>query len=308
MINLFNFETYNIDTSQFTHILHDKVVTEFETMFANYVGAKYACGISSATNAIYLIFQDKCLVVKVPSMIPPVVVNAIVTNHKNLVEFYDDVTWIGNPYILHTFDDYKVIDSAQYVQKNQFKNTANDEDLMVFSFYPTKPISSCDGGMIVSNDKSKIDWFRAAVHNGTTPGTNSWDRKILFPGYKMYLSSIQAYIAMNNLLLYDNKIKEIDHIRNYYNMQLGYSNTSSHLYTIRVRNNKDFLSYMKSKDIQCGIHYEPLHLNEVYNKYAINRKSLPLTEEAANKIVSIPFHWKLTLSEVSDVCHIIKAY
>ena len=149
MIKLFNPNNYIIDTSKFSNLLHDKVVEDFENKFANYVGAKYACSINSATNAIFLLFLNKGITVDVPSMIPPVVLNALITS-GNKINFIDDTDWVGGSYVLHEFDDYKVIDSAQRVDKNQFKNEANDNDIMFFSFYPTKPIGSCDGGMIVS--------------------------------------------------------------------------------------------------------------------------------------------------------------
>ena len=54
MIQLFNVENNNIDTSKFSNLLHDEVVNEFEKTIAEYVGAKYACSINSATNAIFL--------------------------------------------------------------------------------------------------------------------------------------------------------------------------------------------------------------------------------------------------------------
>ena len=90
-----------------------------------------------------------------PSMIPPVVLNAIVTS-GNKYSFNDNTDWVGDSYILHNFGDYKIVDSAQKLEKNQFKSECDDCDLMVFSFYPTKPIGSSDGGMIVSNDFDKI--------------------------------------------------------------------------------------------------------------------------------------------------------
>ena len=59
MIPLFNINNYKIDTSNFSHLLHDKVVTEFEKNFAEYVGAKYAVSFNSATNAIFLALLNK---------------------------------------------------------------------------------------------------------------------------------------------------------------------------------------------------------------------------------------------------------
>ena len=44
----------------------------------------------------------------VPSMIPPVVCNAILTS-GNKLDFNDDVVWVGDSYVLHQFDDYKII-------------------------------------------------------------------------------------------------------------------------------------------------------------------------------------------------------
>jgi hypothetical protein len=98
---------------------------------------------------------NKNTIVNIPSMIPPVVCNAILTS-GNKINFIDDINWIGDSYILHKFKDYKIIDSAQKVNQNQFIEEANDEDLMIFSFYPTKPIGSSDGGIIVSNDYNDI--------------------------------------------------------------------------------------------------------------------------------------------------------
>ena len=155
MINLFNINNHIIDTSKYSNLLHDGIVTEFEKTIADYVGAKYAVSFSSATNAIFLALLNKKTIITVPSMIPPVVLNAIITS-GNSHNFRDDVNWVGDSYILHDFGNYKIVDSAQKVEENQFKKECNDNDLMVFSFYPTKPIGSCDGGMIVSNDLDKI--------------------------------------------------------------------------------------------------------------------------------------------------------
>ena len=84
MIQLFNINNHIIDTSKFSNLLHDEVVVEFENKVANYVGAKYACAVNSATSAIFLCCtKGKFLAprtIKIPSMIPPVVANAILTS------------------------------------------------------------------------------------------------------------------------------------------------------------------------------------------------------------------------------------
>jgi len=198
MVKLMHVNDYLIDTSQFRPLLNDKIVEDFEQTIANFVGAKYAVSIHSATMAIFLsLLEQEKTTVQIPCIIPPVVPNAILTSGHN-ISYSDDINWVGQSYILHEFDNYKIIDSAQQLDKDQFKNQANDSDLMIFSFYPTKPVGSIDGGMIVSNDKAKIDRLRILSRYGTTFEDNSWERKIVLPGWKMYMNSVQAYVAMEN--------------------------------------------------------------------------------------------------------------
>ena len=297
MINLFHINHYNIDTSKFDHVLNGSIVSDFESEFCKYVGADYGCGVNSATNAIFLSLLRKEQTVSVPSIIPYVVLNAITLGGNN-INFTDDVDWVGDSYILHRFEDYKIIDSAQKVERGQFKKEANPEDLMIFSFYPTKPVGSIDGGMIVSNDKSKIDWFKSAVLNGTVFSKNNWEREILFPGWKSYLSSSQAFVAQRNLEKLEDKNAKLDNIRNQYNLELGLENTSRHLYRISTENRDEFIKKMRSRKITCGIHYKPMHLNKIYCKDGI---VLERSEEEGCKTVSIPFHEMLTDSEVSYI-------
>ena len=80
MIELFNLPNYSVDTSYFNHILHDKVVNTVENKIANFVGAKYGVGVNSATNALFLSILNKGVTINLPTMIPPVVCNAIVTS------------------------------------------------------------------------------------------------------------------------------------------------------------------------------------------------------------------------------------
>lgn len=297
MINLFNINHYTINTKDFDNVLNGKIVKSFENSFAKYVGAKYACGVNSATNAIFLSMLGKNTTVTIPSIIPPVVLNAILLS-GNKIKFKDDTSWVGGSYVLHRFEDYKIIDSAQKVEREQFKKEANPEDLMIFSFYPTKPVGSIDGGIIVSNDKEKIEWFQKAVLNGTSASKNSWGREIHFPGWKSYLNSSQAFIASENLKKLDLKNARLAEIRSIYNKQLGFSNTSSHLYRVSSDNRDHFISEMRKKEIMCGIHYSATHLNDVYNKESL---SLPLSEIQDKKTVSIPFHEKLTDDNVSYI-------
>lgn len=310
MISLFSINDYQIDTSKFSNLLHDNVVCEFEQAFAEYVGAKYACSANSASSLIYL-SNIKCpCIFEVSSIIPIVVPNAIIrstepraTRPEPYLLVRDDVDWVGGSYTICDSKTLrmKIIDSAQKVERDQFKNEASPKDWMIFSFYPTKPVGGCDGGMIVSDDKDAIDWFRSATLNGTSLTHNSWERKIHFAGWKMHMNSIQAYIANENLKKLDKKNQILAEICDVYNAHLGYNNTSRHLYRIKVKNNKRFVEKMKAERITCGIHYEAIHLNELYSKHIFNLRPLPLSEIEEKVTVSIPFHENLTKADINKV-------
>lgn len=307
MISLFHIPHHTIDTSRFSNLLHDKIVRDFEERFCEYVGAQYGCSLNSATSGIFLMFsafrpqQDVCI----PSIIPTVVPDAVLLSECT-IRFVDNVDWVGDSYILHQLPpagrvkEVRIIDSAQRVDRNQFKLQAKDEDLMFFSFYPTKPVGSCDGGMIVSNNKEAIEHLRSISFNGTTQAVNNWEREKISVGHKMYMNSIQAYIANKNLNRLDNKKERLAEIRTVYNSIFGYNNTSDHLYRINVRNNEDFIQQAADAGICCGIHYRAAHQLKVYHD-EIGKFDLPLSDFQEKHSVSLPFHEKLSLRDMEKI-------
>jgi len=301
MINLFNIPNHIIDTSKLGHLLHGEAVEKFETAFAEYVGASHACFANSASSLMYIALRSLNTTIRLPSIMPRVVPNVII-NTKNRLEFYDDIDWVGGCYKLTD----KIWDSAQEVSKNQYKNKATQmSDVMIFSFYPTKPVSSCDGGMIVSDSEYTIDYYRSMINNGSTVG-QSWDIEQSRIGYKMHGNSIQATIAYNNFKNLEKKNSILEEICLEYNDKLGYSNKSKHLYRIRVKDNKSALEILKSKGINCGIHYQACHLNPIFRNCIYEKRSLPKSELEEKQTLSIPFHENLTKQDLNRVIENVK--
>lgn len=293
-IQLFNIPDYFINTAKFSNLLHDSIVTKFEEEFAEYVGGKYAVGINSATSALFILcslFKSR-MRIEIPSIIPQVVPNAILQACRDF-SFTDDVDWVGDSYVFGTFSGGRIIDSAHQVYRDQMYFHPS-LDTFVYSFYPTKLVGSCDGGMIVSDDEGLIEEVRSLAYNGWN---NLADKKVITPGFKMYMSSIQAYIARESLGRLDEKKEDLAAVREYYNTEFGLNNHSEHLYRIRVKNNVDFVKKAAEEGIICGIHYEAAHLNPVYQK----RITLPRSELVSNQTVSLPYHEQLTLKEVQRV-------
>ena len=307
MIQLFNVSNHIIDTSEFSNLLHDEVVVELERKIAQYVGAKYACAVNSATSAIFLSFVEKNVVPDLPSILPPVVVNAIITS-GNEVKFSDNVEWVGDSYVLHQFKDYKIVDSAQKLEKNQFQKECNPQDVMIFSFYPTKPLGGADGGMIVTDDYEKYKWYKEAVLNGMSYAENNWERDISFPGYKMYMNSIQAKILLNNFKYFHKKMSILEKLVDTYNKEFGYKNSSKHLYRIEVVHNKSFVEKMEKLGIVCGIHYDALHSHPIYKNLNLAKRyrTYLKSKKISNRTVSLPMNEKLSFFELEYIVDKVK--
>lgn len=292
MINLFNINNYVIDTSKLGNHLHGPVVDQFCKEFCEYVGAKYGCTLNSASNAIFLAMENKKLDVEIPAMLPPVVFNSLYNAGSN-INFVDNTEWVGSSYTLYEDNDYKIIDSAQRVDRDQF-HEANDDDLMIFSFYPTKPVGGMDGGIIVSNNKDKIDYFKQRSLNGMSFAENNWEREQQSIGWKMYMNSSQAYVALQNLRKLDYKKTMLQSIRTYYNSVFNLENTSDHLYRITTTDRDDKIKALHKMGIVSGIHYKPL-----------STFMCPSSMHEGNTTLSIPFHEKLTQEEVERVVECI---
>ena len=310
MINLFHIPNYKVDTSKFNNMIHGDIVDEFTENFCKYVGVKYGCPVDCCTNAIYLVVREYTTnKYNVPTIMTPVVPQAFINAGTDFT-YIDDTDWVGHAYYLsQDVKGFDIIDSAQEVQHR----TWGFNDIVVYSFYPTKPVGSSDGGMICSNNKKVIDYFRTVSVQGTRKDNSSWNgRRYVGVGWKMYLNSFQAYIANENLKKLDEKKEALQKVCATYNDAFALDNFGHHLYRIRVRDNVEFLKYMKQNGICCGIHYECCHnmrngIGPILPDTP-KTKTLLKSEQEEQHTASIPFHEKLTPNEINKVIQCVKAY
>ena len=91
---------------------------------------------------------------------------------------------------------------------------------------------------------------------------------------------------------------------NTYNKEFGYNNSSSHLYRIEVLDNQKFINKMEKLGIICGIHYNALHLNNVYAQY--NEFNCPKSEKLQKRTVSLPMNEKFSFLELEYIIDKVK--
>ena len=296
-IQLTNPKNHIIDTSKLGNHLHGPYVDQFTEEFCDYVGAKYGCPMHSATAAIEAFFSSGGFTVNIPTILPPVVANAILSNPYNKISFNDNFEWIGRDYLLYSDKNgSRVFDSAHSVQKGICK-TLGYNDAVIYSFYPTKVLGSIDGGMVVSNNKEMIDKLKCYSMNGVSGTENE------YVGRKSYMNSVQAYVALQNLRTLDERKERLTEIRKKYNSAFLRHNTSDHLYRINIDNRDQVRHHLLDFwGIQTGIHYKPLHLMPLYKDFV--DIELPKSEEEGRTTLSLPFHDGLT---DDDVARIIEA-
>lgn len=283
-------------------------VFEFEEAFAKYVGSDYAVATDSCTSALFLSLKYRLMqkrtsddisvpIVKVPVTTVPLVADAVIEAGLE-IEFTDEFDWVGSEYELKPM---AIIDSAHEVTKNQMKRSVNK--YRCYSFYPTKPIGSADGGMIATNSKEFADWVRSVSvygRNQEAKYSNSWDYDVVRIGYKRHMSNLQAAIGLEQLKKLPETDAKREKIRDKYNSSFGLENKSLYLYRINIDKRDDFIKSMQNDGIECGVHFKPLHLMKAFAKFAVG-KSFPFAEENYRMTVSLPFYDTLTDGEVDMI-------
>jgi dTDP-4-amino-4,6-dideoxygalactose transaminase len=80
-----------------------------------------------------------------------------------------------------------------------------------------------------------------------------------------------------------------------------------HLYVIQLEDRDHVLSELGTRGIGAGIHYPvPIHLQEAYRERGFGPGSFPVTEAAANRILSLPMFPEMTESDVRRVADAVR--
>jgi len=108
----------------------------------------------------------------------------------------------------------------------------------------------------------------------------------------------------NNFERYDKKMGVLDKLVDIYNRELGYENTSKHLYRIEVLDNEKFIQNMRNAGIVCGIHYPALHINPIYNEG--KEFDCPKSKKLEKRTVSLPMNESLSFLQIEYIVDKVK--
>lgn len=332
------------------------MVDRFERAVADYVGAKYAVAVSSGTAAlhaaIFAIGVGPGDEVILPPMTFVATANAVV--YQGGTPVFVDVeadTLLIDPTLIEEkitprtkaiiavdyagqpcdYDALRVIadhhglilvadacHSLGAVYKGRKVGTL--ADLTVFSFHPVKPITTGEGGMVVTDNEEWAERMRHFRNHGIDVDHRkrveqvSWRYMMTELGYNYRLSDMQCALGLNQLKKLPESIKrrqmlatDYDHLlvelpkvetlRRVSDRTHGY-----HLYVIKLAEREKAFRSLRHKGVGCNVHYNLVHLQPYYRlKFGTGEGDCPISELVAEQILSLPIFSSMKKEDVTHV-------
>ena len=339
-----------------------KVTEEFEKLFCEFLGVRYSLLLNSGTSALHLAIKT-IGVKKGDKVIVPVFTfsaTSHILEYENVEPIFVDVdkesflvsSEIVEKVILQKPTAIIVVDYAGQIPdiesiKGVFRNkivviedsahslpawrngimVGNIADITAFSFYATKPITTGEGGMFVTNNETF--YYRAKMMRlhginkdiwKRKSGKNLWLYDVETLGYKYNLSDVNASIGIVQLkkaiglfrmrekiaFRYTKLLKDMEMIQLYKISKNAIS--SWHLYPILLDLDKikitrdEFIDCMKERGIEVGVHFIPIYrFSYYYKKYNITPSMFPNSEWIFKRVITLPLFPTMTIEDVDYV-------
>ncbi len=325
-------------------------VNEFEGNFAEYTETKYAVAVNSGTAALHVALLAHGIgkgdeVITTPftfiatsnsilytgakpvfadiqkdtfNIDPDKIVEKITKKTKAILPVHlygqpadmDEITKIAEEYDLDIIEDACQAHGAGYKGKK-----VGSFGTGTFSFYPTKNMTTGEGGMITTNDEAIAKKARLIREHGSS---KRYYHEML--GYNYRMTDIAAAIGVEQL----NKLESFNkkrianatflskNLKDIHTIKIpeirGNVKHVFHQYTIRTDDRDVLLSHLKNNGIGYGIYYPvPVHRQSLYSELGFDDK-LPVTENAATEVVSLPTHPSLTEDDLKKITDTFDTY
>lgn len=188
----------------------------------------------------------------------------------------------------------------------------------VFSFHAIKPITTAEGGAVVTNDGElyeKMKWFRS---HGMIK-KDFFEGEVKSIGHNFRLNEIQSALGLSQLkkapllmqkreeiaLVYDRIFKDNPYFTPLH--PLLKDKSSNHLYPILMRQKfftckKLILENLHKRGILAQVHYKPIYQYQLYQQL-FNTAPLKNAEDFYRAEISLPCHANLNLESAQTIAH-----
>jgi dTDP-4-amino-4,6-dideoxygalactose transaminase len=211
-------------------------------------------------------------------------------------------------------------------------STFNFQRVTVFSFYPTKNMTTGEGGMITTDDDELAERMRLLSLHGMSrdawkryTSTGSWYYEVVLPGYKDNMTDIQAALGIHQLRKLDGFIATRQRYARLYDQAFGdlpeietpvthpERNHAYHIYVIRLNlerltiDRAQFIEELKALNIGTSVHFIPVHLHPFYREtFGYRPGDCPVAERIYEQIISLPLFPTMSRDDAQDVIHAVK--
>jgi perosamine synthetase len=196
-------------------------------------------------------------------------------------------------------------------------------DFGVFGFYPNKPITTGEGGMVVTRDARYAETMRALRNQGRMAGDGWLEHSLL--GYNYRLSEINcalgvAQVKRLGLILEEREAVAMRYAKALQSipevivppLKIEGGRLCWFVFVVRLaaqftRADRDSIcDQLTARGIGCGRYFAPLHLQPLFAEYANARGNLAVTEQVADRTLALPFFNRLTDEQISEVCRTLQ--
>ncbi len=338
---------------------------QFETDFAAYIGdGVEAIALNSATAGLHLVLEALGIGVGDEVIVPtmtftataevvrylgadpvfadcdPVTLNIDVTKLEDLISpktkaiipvhysglacDMDAILEIARRHRLKVVEDAAHAFPATY--KRKLVGTLQT-DATVFSFYANKPMTTGEGGMVVTRDPSIVSRIKIMRLHGINRDAfdrfvserPAWFYEVVAPGYKYNMTDIAASIGVQQLRRIDCFLQKRQHLARRYYEELQDSPLmlpqdavegdlhAWHLFVVRLAKNtaverNELIQKLCEQGIGISVHFIPLHRHSYWrDTYRLRPEQFPCAEEAYHSMFSLPLYTKMTDDDQSRV-------
>lgn len=345
-------------------LTHGPKTEKFEVEFAKYIGTKRAISLNSCTAALHLALQSAGIgkgdEVIVPTFTMVASANAVLhAGAKPVLVDIDYTTGNLDPEkakavvnertkaimpvhfgglscrmdeIMDFAQEYNLIvieDSAEAIGAEFKGKKTGTFGIGCFSFYPTKNMTTGEGGMVTTDNDRIADTILTMRGHGISKGARErekeekpWLRIQTMLGYNYRLTDFQAAIGLIQL----RKLDKMNNLRRKHAQYLNQGLDSLQevetpvvpeeyrhvyqLYSLRVKSidRDDFVISLRKKGVCASVHFDPpVHLNPFYReKFGYQGGEYPAAEKLAKSIVSLPLYPQLSRKELDTVISTVR--
>lgn len=340
-----------------SHLTQGAKVEAFESALADYVGVKYCVTFNSATSALHAAYSvcglgegDEIITtpisfvatsnmaialgakpifcdVKMDGNIDENLIEALISPRTRAIV---PVDFAGKPVAIKAINaiakkhNLLVIEDASHALGSDINHQTigSSADMTIFSFHAIKPITTGEGGAIVTNNEEFATQLKLFRSHGIVK-KQLWNSDMIRLGHNFRLTEFAAALGLSQLHKLDRFINVRETIARYYNERFekhklftpihidANEQSARHLYVLLLNPElhcvkEEIFTELQEKGIGVQVHYKPIYQNSFYKK-RYGEQRLQTAELFYKSELSIPCHQKMTMEDAVHVADIVLA-